>query len=114
MNMPTFLNDGFELTGAAFNYRFSQADLDSLKGIEDKSWYDYFWKNGKVQRHTVTVSGGTDKIHFLPGEVIIMKKVTMVILKTINTVFVSGMNATIIDGLTADVSFASDFNKEAK
>ncbi len=107
-----FLNDGFELTGSAFNTRFSQADLDSLKGIEDKSWYDYFWKNGKTTRHTVTVSGGTDKVTFFAGGSYYNEKGNYGIVENSKYSLRAGMNAKIIDGLTADVSFASDFNRD--
>lgn len=107
-----FLNDGFELTGAAFNTRFSQADLDSLKGIEDKSWYDYFWKDGKLQRHTVTVSGGTDRVTFFAGGSYYNEKGNYGITGTSKYSLRAGMNAKIIDGLTADVTFATDYNLE--
>ncbi|MEJ8842907.1 SusC/RagA family TonB-linked outer membrane protein [Lacibacter sp. H375] len=107
-----FLNDGFILTGAPLNQRFSQADLDSLKGLEDKSWFDYFWKNGKVQRHTMTVSGGTDKITFFAGGSYYNEKGNYGTVATNKYSLRAGMNAKIIDGLTADVTFATDFNRE--
>lgn len=107
-----FLNDGFELNGSAFNTRFSQADLDSLKGIEDKSWYDYFWKNGKTQRHTINVSGGTDKITFFAGGSYFDEKGNYGIIQNNKYSLRAGMNAKIAEGFTADVSFASDFNRE--
>jgi TonB-dependent starch-binding outer membrane protein SusC len=107
-----FLNDGFELTGSASNTRFSQADLDSLKGVEDKSWFDYFWKNGKVQRHTVTVSGGSDKITFFAGGSYYNEKGNYGIIENNKYSLRAGMNAKIVDGLTADVTFATDFNRE--
>jgi TonB-linked SusC/RagA family outer membrane protein len=107
-----FLNDGFELTGSAFNTRFSQADLDSLKGVEDKSWYDYFWKDGKVQRHTLTVSGGTDKITFFAGGSYYNEKGNYGIIENSKYSLRAGMNAKIVDGFTADITFATDFNQE--
>lgn len=107
-----FLNDGFELTGAAANQRFSQADLDSLKGIEDKSWFDYFWKNGKVQRHTVTVSGGTERVTFFAGGSYYDEKGNYGIIENKKYSIRAGMNAKIIDGLTADITFATDYNQE--
>jgi TonB-linked SusC/RagA family outer membrane protein len=107
-----FLNDGFELTGAALTSRFSQADLDSLKGIEDKSWYDYFWKNGKVTRHTITVSGGTDKVTFFAGGSYYNEKGNYGKIENNKYSLRAGMNAKIIDGLTADVTFATDFNRD--
>lgn len=107
-----FLNDGFELTGAALTSRFSEADLDSLKGIEDKSWYDYFWKDGKVQRHTINVSGGTDKVTLFAGGSYYNEKGNYGIVSTNKYNFRTGMNAKIAEGFTADVSFATDFNQE--
>jgi TonB-dependent starch-binding outer membrane protein SusC len=107
-----FLNDGYELTGAALNQRFSQADLDSLKGIGDDSWYNYYWKNGKVNRHTVNVSGGTDKITFFAGGSYYNETGNYGKVSTNKYSFRSGMNATIVDGLTASVTFSTDFNRE--
>jgi TonB-linked SusC/RagA family outer membrane protein len=107
-----FLNDGYEMTGAAFTSRFSQADLDSLKGIDDKSWYDYFWKPGKVQRHTLSVSGGTERVTLFAGGNYYSETGNYGDIKTNKYGLRTGMNATIVDGLTATVSFATDFNRE--
>ncbi len=107
-----FLNDGYELTGAALTQRFSQADLDSLKGVGDNSWYDYYWKNGQVSRHTVNVSGGTDKITFFAGGNYYNETGNYGKVSNNKYSFRSGMNATIVDGLTASVTFSSDFNRE--
>ena len=107
-----FLNDGYEMTGAALNQRFSQADLDSLNAMEDKSWYDHFWKSGKVQRHTINVSGGTDKITFFAGGNYYKETGNYGDIYNEKYGIRSGMNATIVDGLTATISFSSDFNKE--
>lgn len=107
-----FLNDGYEMTGAANNLRFSQADLDSLKSIPDRSWYDYFWKNGKVQRHTVNVTGGTDKLSFFAGGSYYDERGNYGNVRNNKYSFRSGMNATIVEGFTANVTFASDFNRE--
>jgi TonB-linked SusC/RagA family outer membrane protein len=107
-----FLNTGFELNARPLNERFSQADLDSLKGLEDKSWFDYFWKDGKVQRHTLNISGGTDKITFFAGGSYYNETGNYGIVATNKYSIRTGMNATIIEGLTANISFASDNNQE--
>jgi TonB-linked SusC/RagA family outer membrane protein len=107
-----FLNDGYELTGAPLTQRFSQADLDSLKMMPDKSWYDYFWKSGKVQRHTINVSGGTDKVTLFAGGSYYNETGNFGITQNNKYSFRTGMNATIADGLSAQVNFASDFNRE--
>ncbi len=107
-----YLNDGYEMTGAALNQRFSQSDLDSLKTMSDKSWYDYFWKSGKVQRHTINVSGGTDKVTLFAGGSYYNETGNFGITQNNKYSFRTGMNATIVDGLSAQVNFASDFNRE--
>jgi TonB-dependent starch-binding outer membrane protein SusC len=107
-----FLNDGFELNARPLTERFSQADLDSLRGIPDKSWYDYFWKNGKVQRHTINVSGGTDKVTLFAGGSYYNETGNFGKTQNNKYSFRTGMNATIVDGLSAQVNFASDFNRE--
>jgi TonB-dependent starch-binding outer membrane protein SusC len=107
-----FLNNGYELTGGANNLRFSQADLDSLKGIKDESWFDYFWKNGQVQRHTISVSGGTERVTLFAGGSYYNEKGNYGDVSVSKYSFRSGMNATIVDGFTASVTFASDFNQE--
>ena len=108
----TFLNNGYKLNGSADNLRFSQADLDSLRGLEDKGWFDYYWKNGKVQRHTINVSGGTDKVTLFAGGSYYNEKGNYGKIENTKYSFRSGMNATVVDGLTASVTFATDFNKE--
>ncbi len=107
-----YLNDGYEATGAPDNQRFSQADLDSLKGIPGNSWYDHFWNPGKVQRHTLTVSGGSERITFFAGGSYYDEKGNYGEIRNNKYSIRTGMNATIIDGLTANVSFSSDFNQE--
>ena len=107
-----FLNDGYEMTGATLTQRFSQADLDYLKTLPDESWYDYFWKSGKVQRHTLNVSGGSERVTLFAGGAYYNEKGSYGNIQNDKYSFRSGMNATIIEGLTASVNFASDFNRE--
>lgn len=61
------LNDGYELNNTANTSRFSQADLDFLKTKPYKSWYDELWKPSNLTRHTVNVSGGSERITFFAG-----------------------------------------------
>lgn len=107
-----FLNDGYEATGAADNLRFSQSDLDSLKGISDDSWFDYFWKAGKVARHTLNFSGGTEKLTLFAGGSYYNEQGNFGITRANKYSFRTGMNAVVADGITANVTFASDYNRE--
>ncbi|THU39739.1 SusC/RagA family TonB-linked outer membrane protein [Niastella caeni] len=106
------LNDGYELTGASDNNRFSQADLEFLKTSPYKSWYDELWKPSSLNRHTLNVSGGTDKITFFAGANYYKESGNYGDISINKYGLRSGMNAKIIDGLTADVVFASDFSKD--
>jgi len=107
-----FLNTGFEINSRPLTERFSQADLDSLKTIPDQNWFDYFWKNGKVQRHNLNISGGSDRITFFAGGSYYNEKGNYGIGEVDKYSFRMGTNATIIEGLTANVSFATDYNRE--
>jgi len=109
-----FLNDGFVLNNRPLTERFSEADLAKLEAMPDRTWYDELWHSGKVQRHTLNVSGGSDKVTFFAGGSyynetghygdIFVKKYSIR----------SGMDAKIADGLTANISVSSDFNTESR
>ena len=107
-----FLNVGFEANARPLTERFSQADLDSLRNMPDESWFDYFWKNGKVQRHNLNVSGGTDKVTLFAGGSYYNEKGNYGIGEVNKYSFRTGMNATVVDGVSMNVSFSSDFNRE--
>lgn len=106
------LNDGYELTGAADNQRFSQADLDFLKTAPYKSWYDELWKASSLNRHTMNVSGGSERVTFFAGANYYKESGNYGDISINKYGLRSGMNAKIMDGLTADVIFASDFSKD--
>lgn len=107
-----FLNTGFEANSRPMTERFSEADLQTLKAMPDQSWFDYFWRNGKVQRHNLNVSGGTDKVTLFAGGSYFNEKGNYGIGEVNKYSFRTGLNATITESVTANVSFASDFNRE--
>ena len=108
------LNDGYAITGAPLTQRFSQADLDFLQTNPYKSWYDELWKPANTMRHTLNVSGGSDRITFFAGGNVYNEGGNYGDISVNKYGFRSGMNAKIIDGLTANVVFASDFNNESR
>ena len=105
-----FLQDGYEITGAGT--RFTAADMEYLKKLPDQSWYDQVWNAGTVQRHTLNVSGGTDKITFFAGGSYYKEKGNYGNIYTDKYSIRGGINAKIIEGLTATIQFSTDFNKE--
>lgn len=106
------LNDGFELANRPLTERFSEADLERLKTMPDRSWYNDFWKPGKVTRHTMNVSGGSDRITFFTGGSYYNEKGNFGGIDVSKYSLRTGVDAKIINGLTANISVSSDFNEE--
>ena len=108
------LNDGYELANSAANSRFSPADLDRLRAMPDRAWYDDIWESGSLMRHTLNVSGGSDRITFFAGGSYYKEKGNYGGIGVDKYSIRTGIDAKIIDGLTANVSFSSDFNHEER
>lgn len=108
------LNDGFALNNTALTSRFSQADLDRLAAMPDRSWHDDFWERGKVMRHTLNISGGSERVTFFAGGNYYNEKGNFGNIEVDKYSIRTGMDAKIIPGLTANLSFSSDFNKEER
>lgn len=108
------LNDGFELNNTALTSRFSQADLDRLALMPNRAWYDDIWKPGQVIRHTISASGGSDRVTFFAGGSYYNEKGNYGDVNVDKYSIRTGMDAKIIDGLTTNISFSSDFNHETR
>lgn len=106
------LNDGIDLANTGT--KFTQAELDRLSTMPNKSWYDDIWETGKVMRHTLTLSGGSDRVTFFAGGSYYNEKGNLGNIEVDKYSIRTGMDAKIMDGLTANVSFSSDFNHEER
>lgn len=106
------LNNGYNLTGAPENQKFSQADLDFLATNPYSSWYDELWGSSSIMRHTLNVSGGSDRITFFAGGNYFKQDGNYGGITTNKYGFRMGTNAKITNELTANVIFASDFSKD--
>lgn len=104
------LNNGYNLNSAPENQKFSQADLDFLATNPYKSWYDEMWKPSSIMRHTLNVSGGSERITFFAGGNYFQQDGNYGGITIKKYGFRMGTNAKIADGLTANVVFASDFS----
>jgi TonB-dependent starch-binding outer membrane protein SusC len=108
------LNDGYAMNNRPLTERFSQTDLDRLAAMPDRSWYDDFWETGKVMRHTLSISGGSERVTFFAGGSYYNEKGNFGGIKVDKYSIRAGMDAKIIPGLTANLSFSSDFNHEER
>lgn len=102
------LNDKYKLSNDPASNFFSPTDLEYLRSSNITSWYDELWKASTMQRHNVSISGGSDKITFFAGGSYQNENGNYKGLKQDKYTFRSGMNATILPGLTADVAFNVD------
>ena len=109
-----YLNDGYEINNTALTSRFTQADLDYLQTLPDRSWHDELWKAGNVVRHTLNVSGGSEKVTFFAGGSYYKENGNYGNITVDKYSIRSGMDAKIIDGLTANISVSTDFNHEER
>lgn len=108
------LNLGFELNNVAATSRFSQADLDRIAAMPNRSWFDELWGSGNINRHTLNISGGSDRITFFMGGSYYNETGNFGDID-VNKYSVRGsVTAKIIEGLTANMNFATDYNQEER
>nr|WP_294895674.1 TonB-dependent receptor [uncultured Pedobacter sp.] len=108
----TLLNDGYALAGKNYSYFFSEADLKYLKNHQEQSWYDALWGVSHLDRHTINVSGGTDKITFFAGGNYYDESGNYGGIDYKKYGIRTGMQAKIIDGLTTNLSINTDYSKK--
>ncbi|MEY2902693.1 MAG: hypothetical protein RLY89_1799 [Bacteroidota bacterium] len=107
------LNDGYKLQNAAATSYFSQADLDSIQKME-YNWKDAFWKPSSLTRHTLNVSGGTDKISFFAGGNYYRETGNLEELYIQKYGIRAGMNAKISSSVTANVAINADYTENKR
>jgi len=67
LQLAQFLNDDYALNNAPATSRFSSADLSYIATHPQKSIFDQLWHPADMQRHTISLTGGSDKIIFFAG-----------------------------------------------
>lgn len=103
------LNETNRLAAAGQSTLFSPEDLEYIKGLNYKSWYDEVWQASTMQRHNVGLSGGSDKITFFAGGSYQSENANYAGMKFDKYSFRSGIVATVAKGLKADVNFNVDY-----
>lgn len=108
------LNTGYELNNAALNQRFSDADLTRLRAMPNENWFDQLWKAGRVNRHTLNVSGGSDRVTFFLGGSYYNEQGNYGDINVNKYSIRGSITAKIAESLTANLNFSTDFNKEER
>ena len=109
-DQAAMLTEGDILNGKAYSTMFSAADLEYLKGVNYKSWFDEMWQSSQMQRHNIGIQGGSDRVTFFAGGSFQKEDGNWKGLTFDKYSFRSGLTANIATGLKADVAFNVDWN----
>jgi TonB-linked SusC/RagA family outer membrane protein len=108
------LNIGREINNRPANEKFSEADFARLAAMPDQNWFDQLWNAGVVNRHTLGVSGGSDRITFFLGGSYYKEQGNYGV-NDVNKYSIRGsVTAKIAEGLTANMNFSTDLNQEER
>lgn len=103
------LNETFSQQSANASDYFSPNDLEYIKNLNYKSWFDEVWQSATTQRHNIGISGGSEKITFFAGGSYQSENANYAGMKFDKYSFRSGVVATLANGLKADVNFNVDY-----
>ena len=93
------------------NTIYTDEELDYLK-THDYDWLGEVWQKSGLQKHTINISGGTEKITCFAGANYYSETGNLRDLDITKYGIRFGMNATIIEGLTASVSVSTDHSEK--
>lgn len=102
------VNETNKINNAASTTFFSPSDLDYIKGLNYKSWYDELWQASTTQRHNLSISGGSENVTFFTGGSYSNENANYAGMKYDKYSFRSGLTATMAKGLKADIAFNVD------
>ncbi|MEI6950302.1 SusC/RagA family TonB-linked outer membrane protein [Paraflavisolibacter sp. H34] len=104
------LNENLKRNNTSINNFFSEEDLEKLKTMNHKSWFDELWKPAIMQRHNLNVSGGTDRLTFFMGGGYQNQQGNYAGQKVDKYTFRSGITAKLFKGFRAEVNTNIDNN----
>jgi len=110
LQFAQFINDDAVLNNSALTSRFSQADLDYIANNPQQLWFDQLWHSSHTERHTLSLSGGSDKVTFFAGGSYYNEGGNFGDISITKWNIRSGMTAKITDDITAYVSLNANYN----
>lgn len=102
------MNQTNSVNNASAGTFFSEEDLEYLKGLKLKSWFDEMWQASLTQRHNLSISGGSERVTFFAGGSYQNENANYAGMKFDKYSFRSGLTANIGKGLRADINFNVD------
>lgn len=104
------LNETNRINNEPESMQFSEDDLALLKTMNYKSWFDEIWQPAIMQRHSLNLSGGSEKVTFFVGAGYQNQNANYAGQKSDKYTFRGGMSAKLISGLRTEVNFNIDNN----
>lgn len=89
---------------------FSREDLEYIRSLNYKSWFEEMWQPSLTQRHNVGISGGSDRLTFFAGGSYQNENANYAGMNFDKYSFRTGITADFGNGLKADVNFNVDQN----
>ncbi len=86
---------------------YTPQELDSLKA-HNYNWFTAIWKPASIQRHTITLSGGSDRLTFFVGGNYYSEKGNLNNVTAKSYGIRLGSTAKIVDGMTVDLTLGLD------
>lgn len=104
------LNETYKINNTAITKFFSEADLENLKSINYKSWFDEIWQPALTQRHNLSLSGGSERMTFFIGGGYQNQNANYAGQKADKYTFRTGLTAKLVGGLKAELNTNIDNN----
>lgn len=102
------LNESLNLNASDNLSFFSPSEMEYLKGLNNKSWFDEIWQASVTQRHNVNISGGSDRMTFFVGGAYQNENGNYAGMKSDKYTMRSGLTAKLLNGLRAEVNLNVD------
>lgn len=102
------VNEVKTFANAPANEFFSHDDLEYIKGLNYKSWFDELWQPAFTQRHNVSVSGGSENVTFFVGGGYQNENANYPGMNFDKYTMRSGVSANMGKGFKADINFNVD------
>lgn len=92
---------------------YTNAEFDSLRNIERYDWLREAWSASNISRHTVNITGGSEKVSYYAGGTYLYTEGNFPGLGVGKYTYRLGLDANITDNLTANITLAVD-NRDFK
>jgi TonB-linked SusC/RagA family outer membrane protein len=90
---------------------YTQSELDTIKANNtNNNWFNQIWKPANNQRHTLSVSGGSDRLTYFAGGNYYDETGNLPAVTATKYGLRVGMNAKITPNLTADLTIGMDYS----